>query len=97
VLAPGRDPSFTPDGQFVVYSARTRNGWRLAEMHPDGQARRPVGSGPHDESDPQVSPDGRFVVYVSDDEGRQQLRVRTMDGRKDRPLIWNGDGIGPVW
>jgi TolB protein len=97
VLTPGRDPTFTPDGQFVVYSAKTRAGWRLYVMHPDGQARRPLGSGPRDEHDPQVSPDGRYVVYVYDVEGRQQLRVRTIDGRKDRPLVWNGDGITPVW
>jgi Tol biopolymer transport system component len=97
VVAPGRDPTFTPDGAFILYSARTRVGWRLYEMHPDGGAKRPLGSGPKDESDPQVSPDGRFVAYVSDDEGRQQLRVRTIDGRKDRPLIWYGDGITPVW
>jgi Tol biopolymer transport system component len=97
VLAPGRDPSFAPDNQLVVYSARTRAGWRLAEMHPDGQGRRPIGGGPRDEHDPRVSPDGRYVVYVYDDEGRQQLRVRTRDGRKDRPLIWNGDAIAPVW
>ena len=96
ILAPGRDPTFSPDG-FVIYSARTRAGARLAEMHPDGQAKRPLGGGPHDEFDPRVSPDGRFVVYVYDDEGRQQLRVRTRDGRKDRPLIWHGDGITPVW
>jgi hypothetical protein len=97
VVAPGRDPTFTPDGAFIVYSARTRAGWRLYEMHPDGSAKRPLGGGPKDESDPQVSPDGRFVAYVSDDEGRQQLRVRTIDGRKDRPLKWYGDGITPVW
>jgi len=97
VVAPGRDPAFTPDGAFVVYSARTRAGWRLYQMHPDGAAKRPLGSGPRDEHDPRVSPDGRFVIYVYDDEGRQQLRVRTIDGRKDRPLIWNGDAITPVW
>jgi Tol biopolymer transport system component len=97
VLAPGRDPSFTPDGSFVVYSAHTRIGWRLYQMHPDGEAKRPLGSGSGDEHDPRVSPDGRYVVYVFDDEGRQQLRVRSIDGRKDRPLIWNGDGITPVW
>jgi dipeptidyl aminopeptidase/acylaminoacyl peptidase len=97
VLAPGRDPTFAPDNQLVVYSARTRAGWRLAEMHADGQGKRPIGGGPRDEHDPRVSPDGAYVVYVYDDEGRQQLRVRTRDGRKDRPLIWNGDGIAPVW
>jgi Tol biopolymer transport system component len=97
VVGPGRDPAFTPDGAFVVYSARTKAGWRIYQMHPDGGAKRPLGSGPRDEYDPRVSPDGRFVAYVADDEGRQQLRVRTIDGRKDRPLIWNGDGVTPVW
>jgi Tol biopolymer transport system component len=97
IAAAGRDPAFTPDGQFVVYSARTRKSWRLYQMHRDGGAKRPLGGGPRDEHDPRVSPDGRYVVYVYDDEGRQQLRVRTIDGRKDRPLIWNGDGITPVW
>jgi Tol biopolymer transport system component len=97
-VARGRDADFTPDGAFVVYSAQTRVGWRLYYMHPDGQAKRPLGSGPErDESDPRVSPDGKYVIYVADDESRQQLRVRTIDGRKDRPLIWNGDGITPVW
>lgn len=97
VIAAGRDGDFTPDGAFVIYSAKTRVGWRLYQMHPDGQAKRPLGSGARDEHDPRVAPDGRYVVYVSDDEARQQLRVRTIDGRKDRPLIWNGDGITPVW
>jgi Tol biopolymer transport system component len=95
--AVGRDPAFTPDGAFIVYSARTHRNWRLYQMHPDGEAKRPLGGGPRDEHDPRVSPDGRYVIYVYDDEGRQQLRVRTIDGRKDRPLIWNGDGITPVW
>ncbi len=97
IAGPGRDPAFTPDGAFVVYSASTRAGWRLYQMHPDGEAKRPLGRGARDEHDPRVSPDGRFVAYVYDDEGRQQLRVRTIDGRKDRPLIWNGDGVTPVW
>jgi dipeptidyl aminopeptidase/acylaminoacyl peptidase len=98
IVARGRDADFTPDGTFVVYSAKTRAGWRLYQMHPDGQAKRPLGSGPErDENDPRVSPDGKYVIYVADDETRQQLRVRTIDGRKDRPLIWNGDGITPVW
>jgi hypothetical protein len=97
LIARGRDPDFTPDGGWVVYSAHTRWGWRLYQMRPDGTGKRPIGQSPRDEHDPTVSPDGRFIVYVADDEQRQQLRVRSRDGSGDRPLLFHGDGIAPVW
>jgi hypothetical protein len=97
VVAQGADPSWSPDGGWIVYAARTRRGFRLYQMRPDGSGKRAIGGGSRDEHDPRVSPDGRYVVYVYDDEGRQQLRVRTIDGRKDRPLLFVGDGIAPAW
>lgn len=96
-IARGRDPDFHPDGTWVVFSAQTRQGWRLRLMHPDGTGKRAFGGGAHDEHDPRFSPDGRFVVYVADDEGRQQLRVRSTDGTGDRPVLFHGDGLAPVW
>ena len=96
-IARGRDPDFHPDGSWVVFSAETRLGWRLRLMRPDGTGKRAFGGGARDEHDPRFSPDGRFVAYVADDDGRQQLRVRSTDGTGDRPLLFHGDGLAPVW
>jgi len=97
LLARGRGPCFTPDGEWIVYSASTREGWRLWRMRVDGSGRRPLGGGPNDENDPAVSPDGRFVVFVSTQDQRQRLVVRSMDGTGDRPLLLDGDAIRPIW
>ncbi len=96
-LARGRDPAFTPDGAWIVYSARRREGWRLWRMRPDGSGRAPLGLGRTDELHPAVSPDGRFVAYVAEEAGRHSLRVRRFDGTGDRALVTDGDASHPVW
>jgi WD40-like Beta Propeller Repeat len=95
----GTDPVFTPDGQWIVYAARTTQGQRLVRVRPDGTGRAPLGGGPDDESQPAVSPDGAYVAYVvTDPEKRERLRVRRFpDGSGDRPLVTTGDASAPVW
>jgi TolB protein len=97
LLGRGRDPEFSPDGQWIVYSAPTRKGWKIFQVHPNGLGKRALGTSALEEHDPAVSPDGGFVVYVADDEDRQKLRVRSFDGAGDRPLLLDGDGASPVW
>jgi len=97
VLARGRDPVFTPDGEWVVYSATTSSGQRLWRVRPDGGGRAPLGEGLHDEVHPAVSPDGRFVAYVSQEADREYLRVRRFDGSGDRLLLESGDASTPAW
>jgi TolB protein len=97
VLARGRDPVFTPDGEWVVYSAATSAGQRLWRVRPDGGGRAPLGRGLHEEVHPAVSPDGRFVAYVSQEADRDSLRVRRFDGSGDRLLLESGDGSTPAW
>lgn len=100
LLARGRDPVFSPDGQWIVYSQRLAAGQRLWKMRPDGSGRLALGQAPPDTGDerhPAVSPDGRFVVYVAMREGRNSLRIRRMDGGGDRELFDDGDGLMPVW
>jgi Tol biopolymer transport system component len=97
LLARGRSPVFTPDSQWVIYSARTRDGYRLWKMRPDGSGKLRLGSSPYEEHDPAVSPDGRFVVFVSSQDDRQKLMLRSIEGRGDRPLVLDGDAIRPTW
>ena len=99
-LARGRSPVFTPDGEWVVYSARTRSGYRLWKMHPDGTGRRSLGSSGLQEFDPSVAPGGQFVVYVGlnpASESGPQILVKRIDGSNPRQLSIEGSGLLPVW
>lgn len=98
VLARGRDPTFTPDGRWVVYSAERERGWRLWRMRPDGSGRQAVGASGQEQRWPAVSPDGRFVVYAVPEDTRHALWVRRLDGGGgERPLLTDGDGLRPHW
>jgi sugar lactone lactonase YvrE len=99
VVANGQQPAFSPDGQWIVYVARTTQGHRIFRVRPDGAGRTPVGYGNTDESHPAVSPDGHYLTYVSvGDDKRERVRVRHFpEGTGDRPLLGDGDGSMPVW
>ncbi len=100
IVARGRDPVVSPDGQWVVYSQRLPVGYRLWRMRIDGTGKLALGAASNDvgdELDPTVSPDGRYVAYVADAAGRRTLRVRRFDGGGDRELLDSGDGLLPAW
>lgn len=98
VLALGRQPRFSRDGAWIVYSAPLRGDWRIWRMRSDGTGRAPIGSGQRSESRPALSPDGAFVVYVASEEPpRKNLYLRRFDGSGDRILFADGDGENPVW
>lgn len=100
VIARGREPRFSPRGDWVVFSRERGDGWRLWRMRPDGTGKTAIGratQGDADERHPTVSPDGLYVAYVAEQDDRQQIRVRGMDGSGDRLLIEEADGTLPVW
>jgi dipeptidyl aminopeptidase/acylaminoacyl peptidase len=100
VLTQGRSPTFTPDGAWVVYSAKTRDTWKLWRMRADGSGRLRFGASPFHENDPAPSPDGRFVAFAGSKQERSaasRLFVRPLDGSPDRQLELSGRGLVPVW
>lgn len=98
LIGPGRHPAFSPDGQWIVYSALSRGTWRLRRVRVDGSARSPLGRGGiRDEKWPAVSPDGRYVAYVGESGGIDRLFVRRFDGSGDRILLDDGAVAQPVW
>jgi TolB protein len=96
-LGPGRDPAFSPDGEWVVYSAQVEGRWQLHRIRADGSGRHRVGQSALDEGEPSFSPDGRLVVYVAGERGRSTLFLRRFDGSGDRVLLESGGGASPVW
>ena len=96
-LGPGKDPSFSPDSEWIVYSARVGKVWQLFRIRPDGSGRHPVGRSTLDSVQPAFSPDGRLLVYVSDDGFDRRPYLRRFDGTGDRILLQEGSGINPIW
>lgn len=97
VVARGREPVFTPDGQWIIYASQTASGWRLRRVRPDGAARSGLGKSHLDARWPTVSPDGRHVAYISNADGIDRLYLRRMDGSGDRILLTTGSVAFPVW
>jgi Tol biopolymer transport system component len=96
-LTRGRDAVYTPDGEWIVFTAFTDGGWRLRRMRSDGSGRATIGASSRDEFNPTVSPDGKHVVYVAEDGGIDRLFLRRMDGSGDRVLWADGGAAFPVW
>jgi hypothetical protein len=98
MLAPGRQPRYTPDGAWIVFSAPVQREWRVWRVRPDGTGRSPIGNGQRNEARPAVSPDGSYVTYVAAEQPpRRNLYLRRFDGSGDRILFADGDGEYPVW
>ena len=97
-IAQGREPSFSPDGEWIVYSRVVGNTPALWRIRRDGTGRSRLGRGSGaDEYGPAVSPDGSLVVYESVFQNRYRLFVRRFDGTGDRVLFSDGDGTHAVW
>lgn len=96
-LVPGADPVYSPDGEWIVYAAKSGDHWQLRRIRPDGSARRSLGETSRDERNPAVSPDGRHVVYTAEDSGINHLYVKRFDGSGDRILLAEGAAAYPVW
>ena len=96
-LAKGREPTLTPDGQWIVFASQSSAGYRLRRMRPDGTSRVPIGPGGTEERMPTVSPDGEFIAFVQSNHGRRRLAVRRYDGKDERVLVASGWSEFPVW
>lgn len=97
VLGPGRDPAFSPDGEWMVYSAPSQGRWQLHRIRADGSGRRRTGASVLDEFQASFSPDGRLLLYMAHDGFYQKLYIRRFDGSGERIFLDAGGATSPIW
>jgi Tol biopolymer transport system component len=97
LLLKGREPTLTPDGEWIVFASASSAGYRLRRMRSDGTARVAISPGGSEERMPSVSPDGQFVAFVQLVNGYRKLAVRRFDGSREKVLLTDGWAEFPVW
>jgi Tol biopolymer transport system component/tRNA A-37 threonylcarbamoyl transferase component Bud32 len=99
-------PSFSPDGQQLVYQSDRTGNNEIWLRKPDGSERNLTENAAADLT-PDWSPDGREIVFVSNRAGKAQVWVMDSDGGPQRLLTshtvpaplsgWSSGGVAPRW
>jgi Tol biopolymer transport system component len=100
-LTNGHAPVFTPDGKWIVYSAYSKQGWKLFRVRPDGSGKQNIaGTSGMQEVEPGVSSDGKWVLYTGYYQGKPyetDLMIRPFAGGKDRKLDFKDKPHRTTW
>jgi Tol biopolymer transport system component len=90
---------WSPDGRFLIYSARSpKTGMDLWMLPTIGDGKpQPFLQTPADESQGRMSPDGRWIAYVSDESGSEEVYVRAFPPSEGRWQVSNRGGTHPRW
>jgi dipeptidyl aminopeptidase/acylaminoacyl peptidase len=80
------DPSYSADGQWIVFTSERSGPANIYRIHPDGSALERLTSDNFDDAG-SLSPDGSQLVYVSTrDSGATNLWILDVKTRKSRNL-----------
>ena len=81
------EPSWSPDGQQVAYSAYDGTVWDVWVMRSDGAYPTRLTSGARNNSRPSWSPDASKIVFVSDRDGTKDVWLMNRDGSGQRKVV----------
>jgi TolB protein len=92
-------PSFTPDGNQIIYSSSAGGCCRIFMAGLDGRGFRPVTGPSSNDTEPKVNPrTGREVVFASGRSGPEQIYRMTVDGTDiERLSDGTGEAANPAW
>jgi serine/threonine protein kinase len=85
-----RQPAYSPDGQWIVFSAARSGNLDLYMTSPvTGQTRR-ITDDKTEDWDPAITPDGRNLIWSSNRSGHFEIWIAEPDGRNARQLTKDG-------
>ncbi|MEM9688422.1 MAG: hypothetical protein AAF917_02995 [Pseudomonadota bacterium] len=91
-------PSWSPDGRYLVYSAKRDSNENLYLATVDGSSERRLTDGPYTDRYPVFSPDGQSVAFARRDTRGWDLFVVSLTTREERRLTNDGEYVGhPSW
>jgi Tol biopolymer transport system component len=93
------NPSFSPDGKFIVYSQlnpKTNVDVYTASTGSDKKVE-PFCQTNFIEAQPRVSPNGRWMAYISNETGQFEVYVQTFPIAGSKVLVSVGGGSQPQW
>ena len=98
-LASGNDPSFSPDGERIVFTRGLESGVAIYVMDANGtNEQRLAGGDDSDWVEPSFSPDGRTIVFTKRDDRDSEIYAMNADGSGVRKLTDNlVDDYSPDW
>ncbi|MGN6050892.1 hypothetical protein ACP6NE_32045, partial [Pseudomonas aeruginosa] len=96
---PGIDtsPSFSPDGNQIVFTSDRSGSARLYTMRADGSGQRPISRGGGSYTAPAWSPRGDLIAFTKQQGGRFHIGVMKPDGTGERILSSSYFEEGPSW
>lgn len=79
-------PSYSADGEKIVFSSDRSGAQKLYVMNRDGDRVKKITHGRGDYAKPAWSPDGRLIAFIRSSKGQFSVGVITPDGENERIL-----------
>ena len=85
-----RQPSYSPDGRWVVFSSNRSGRWNLWEVSPSTGSLRRLTDGDATDWDPGFTPDGGHLLWSSNRSGHYEIWTAAADGSAPRQVTHDG-------
>lgn len=96
--ARARNPSWSPDGRWIVFESDIHSFRDLYRIDRDGQNLTRLTDDPEGNFEPTVSPDGESIVFASSRDGNAEVyRMRADGGAQVRLTHFHRDDWAPRW
>jgi len=89
-LGMNRQPRYSPDGEWILYSALRGGNVDVWSLQPKTGAVRRLTDSPAVDYDPAVTPDGKHLIFSSDRSGHFEIWMADADGSGARQVTHDG-------